>query len=89
LVEDKAEGEHVQKPKEMEKCTYDDTGKNEEGCESGNKTLPLYFSSFELLKQNGISNQRISKHEVESEESSRLTDNNYLPLCFTSFEWLR
>jgi hypothetical protein len=89
LVEEKVEGEHVQKPKEMEKCTYDDTGKNEEGCESGNKTLPLCFSSFELLKQNGVSNQKISKHEVEREESIGLTDKNSLPLCFSSFEWLR
>jgi hypothetical protein len=56
LVEDKAESEHVQKPKEMEKCTYDDTEKNEEGFESSNKTLPLCFSSFDLLKQSNISN---------------------------------
>ena len=89
LVEDKVESEHVQKPKEMEKCTYDDTRKDEEGCESGNKTLPLCFSSFELLKQYGISNQKISKHEVESEERIKLTDKNSLPLCFSSFEWLR
>ena len=89
MVKDKDEGEHVQKPKEMEKCTYDDTGENEEGCESGNKTLPLCFSSFKFLKQDGVSNQKISKHEVEGEESSRLTDKNSLPLCFSSFEWLR
>jgi hypothetical protein len=91
LVEDKAESEHVQKSKEMEKCTYDDTGKNEEGFESGNRTLPLCFPSFELLKQNvcSVSNQKTSKHGIESEESSGLTDKNSLPLCFSSFEWLR
>jgi hypothetical protein len=89
LVEEKDEGEHVQKPKDMEKCTYDDTRKNEEGCESGNKTLPLWFSSFKLLKQNSISNHKISKHEVKGEEISGLTDKNSLPLCFSSFEWLR
>jgi hypothetical protein len=50
LIKDNAESEHVQKSKEMEKCTYDDTGENEEGFESSNKTLPLCFSSFELLK---------------------------------------
>jgi hypothetical protein len=89
LIEDKAEIEHVQQSKEMEKCTYDDTGENEEGFESGNRTLPLCFSSFELLKQSSVSNQKISKHEVESEESSGLTDKNSLPLCFSSFEWLK
>ena len=91
LIEDKAENEHVQQSKEMEKCTYDDTGENEEGFESGNKTLPLCFSSFELLKQNvyRVSNKKASKHEVESEESSGLTNKNSLPLCFSSFEWLK
>jgi hypothetical protein len=89
LVEDKVEGEHVQKPKEMEECTYDDTGKTEEDCESGNKTFPLCFSSSKLLKKNGISNQKVSKHEVEGEQRSGLTDKNSLPLCFSSFEWLR
>jgi hypothetical protein len=52
LVKDKEESEHVQKPEEIEKCTYDDTRKNEEGFESGNITFPLCFPSFELLKQN-------------------------------------
>jgi len=52
LFEDKAESEHVQQSKEMEKCTYDNTGENEEGFESGNITLPLCFPSFEQLKQN-------------------------------------
>ena len=73
----------------MEKCTYDDTGENEDDFESGNITLPLCFPSFELLKQSGISNQKISKHKVESEESNGLTDKNSLPLCFSSFEWLK
>ena len=54
----------------MEKCTYDDTGKDEEGFESSNRTLPLCFPSFELLKQNSVSNHKVSEHEVESEESS-------------------
>jgi hypothetical protein len=89
LTEEKDEGEHVQKPKEMEECTYDDTGKNEEGYESGNKALPLCFSSFALLKRNGVPNQKISKHEVESEESIGLIDKSSLPLCFSSFEWSR
>jgi hypothetical protein len=90
LVEDEAENGHVQQSKEMEKCTYN-TRENEEGFESGNKTLPLCFPSFKLLKQNvcSISNQKVSKHDVESEESSGLTDKNSLPLCFSSFEWLR
>jgi hypothetical protein len=67
LIEDKAENEHVQQSKEMEKCTYDDTGENEEDFESGNRTLPLCFPSFKLLKQNSVSNQKVSEHEVESE----------------------
>jgi hypothetical protein len=91
LVEDKDESEHVQKFKEMERCTYDDNGKNEEGFESGNKTLPLCFPSFKLLKQNvcNISNQKTSKHGVESEENNGLTYKKSLPLCFSSFECLR
>jgi hypothetical protein len=91
LVEDKDENEHVQQSKEMEKCTYDDTGENEEGFESGNKTLPLCFSSFKLLKKNfySVSNQKVSKHDIESEESSGITNKNSLPLCFSSFEWLK
>jgi hypothetical protein len=28
-------------------------------------------------------------HNVEYEESSGLRDENYLPLCFSSFEWLK
>jgi hypothetical protein len=73
LVEDKAENEHVQQSKEIEKSTYDNSGENEEGFESGNKTLPLCFSSFRMLKQNvySVSNQKASKHDVESEESNR------------------
>ena len=69
MVKDKAKGEHVQKPKEKEKCTYDDIGKDEEGFASGNKTLPLCFPSFELLKRNvcNVSNQKTSKNDVESE----------------------
>jgi hypothetical protein len=91
LVKDKAKNENVQQSKEMEKCTYDNTGENEEGFESGNRTLPLCFSSFELLKQNvySVSNQKASKHDVESEERSGLTNKNSLPLCFSSLEWLK
>jgi hypothetical protein len=72
----------------MEKCTYD-TKTIKEGCEPDNKTLPLCFSSFELLKQNGFSNQKISEHEIEGKENIGLTDKNSPPLCFSSFEWLR
>jgi hypothetical protein len=44
-----------------------------------------------MLKQNvyNVSNQKASKHDVESEESSGLTNKNSLPLCFSSFEWLK
>ena len=75
----------------MEKCTYDDTGKNEEGFRSSNRTLPLCFASFKLLKQNvyNVSNQKSSMHDVEYEESSGLANENYLPLCFSSFELLK
>jgi hypothetical protein len=89
LVQERVASEHIQNPQKMEKCTSDNTEKNEEGCESGDKTLPLYFSSFELLKQNGVSNHKMSNHEVESNESIGLTGENPLPLCFSSFEWLR
>ena len=50
LVKDESENECVQQSKEIEKCSYDSSEQNEEGFESGERTLPLCFSSFELLK---------------------------------------
>jgi hypothetical protein len=54
---------------------------------SGKRTLPLCFSSFELLKQNvcNVSSQKSSRHD----ERSKLASGDYLPLCFSSFEWLK
>jgi hypothetical protein len=47
--------------------------------------------SFKLLKQNvyNVSNQKSSRHDVEYEESNGLANENYLPLCFSSFELLK
>jgi hypothetical protein len=91
LVEDKVENDHVQQSKEIEKCAYNNNEEIEESFESGKRTLPLCFSSFELLKQNvcNVSNQKESRHDVEYEEGSGLTYENYLPLCFSSFEQLK
>jgi hypothetical protein len=52
LVEDESKNECVQKSKEIEKCAYDSSEENEEGFESGGRTLPLCFASFKLLKKN-------------------------------------
>jgi hypothetical protein len=86
-----SENECVQQSKEIEKCAYDSNEENEEGFESGERTLPLCFASFKLLKQNvyNVSNQKSSRHDVEYEESSGFANENYLPLCFSSFEWLK
>jgi hypothetical protein len=91
LVEDESENECVQKYKEIEKCAYDSSEKNEEGFESRERIVRLCFSSFELLKQNvyNVSNLKSSKHNVEYEESSGLANENFLPLCFSSFELLK
>jgi hypothetical protein len=53
--------------------------------------LPLFCAFLNLLKQNvyNASNQKSSRHNVEYEESNGLTDENYLPLFFSSFEWLK
>jgi hypothetical protein len=44
-----------------------------------------------MLKQNvySVSNKKASKHDVGIEESGGLTNKNSLPLCFSSFEWLK
>jgi hypothetical protein len=90
LVEDKSENEHVQQSKEIEKSSYDNSEENEGSFESGERTLPLCFASFKLLKKNVyVSNQKSFKYDVEYEERNRLTNENYLPLCFSSFEWLK
>jgi hypothetical protein len=52
LVENEAENECIQQSKEIEKCAYDNSEENEEGFESGERTLPLCFASFKLLKKN-------------------------------------
>jgi hypothetical protein len=69
LVEDESENECVQQSKEIEKCAYDNSEENEECFESGERTLPLCFASFKLLKQkvDNVSNQKSSRHDVEYE----------------------
>jgi hypothetical protein len=49
------------------------------------------FCFFQIAEENvyNVSNQKASRHDVEYEESSGLTNENYLPLCFSSFEWLK
>jgi hypothetical protein len=91
LVKDEYENEYVQQSKEIEKCAYDSSEENEEGFESSERTFPLCFASFELLKKNvyNVSNKKSSRHDVEYEESSGLANENCLPLCFSSFELLK
>jgi hypothetical protein len=91
LVKDESKNECVQKSKEIEKCAYDSSEENEESFELGERTLPLCFDSFKLLKKNlyNVSNQKSSRHDVEYEEINGLFNENYLPLCFSSFELLR
>jgi hypothetical protein len=78
-------------PKKLKNVHMTDNEENEEIFESGVRTLPLCFASFKLLKQNvnNVSDQKPSRHDVESEESNRLANESYLPLCFSSFELLR
>ena len=87
LVKDESKNECVHKSKEIEKCAYDSSEENEEGFESGERTLLLCFASFELLKKNvyNVSNKKSSRHDVEYEESSGLANENtfhyvFLPL---------
>ena len=84
----KSENDCVQQSKEIEKCAYDNSEENEESFESGERTLPLCFSSFKLLKQNvcNVRNHKSSRHDVEYEESKGLANENCLPFCFSSFE---
>jgi hypothetical protein len=91
LVEDEYENECVQKSKEIEKCAYDNSEENEERFELDERTLPLCFASFEMLKKNvyNVSNQKSYRHDVEYEESSGIANENCLPLCFSSFELLK
>jgi hypothetical protein len=55
------------------------------------RTLPLCFASFKVLKQNvnNVSDQKPSRYDVKFEESNRLANEEYLLLCFSSFEWLK
>jgi hypothetical protein len=52
LVEDESENEYFQQSKEIEKCAYDNSEENEKSFELGERTFPLCFASFKLLKQN-------------------------------------
>jgi hypothetical protein len=52
LVKDEYEKQCVQKSKEIEKCGHDSSEENEEGFESGERTLPLCIASIKLLKKN-------------------------------------
>jgi hypothetical protein len=51
LVGNELESECVQQYKESENCEYENNEENEEGFESGERTLPLCFSSFKSLSK--------------------------------------
>jgi hypothetical protein len=91
LVRKESEKKCVQQPREMERCAYDRSKENEENFESDERTLPLCFSSFKLLKQdvNNVPDQKSSRCDVEYPEYSGLANENHLPLCFSSFELLK
>jgi hypothetical protein len=90
LVEHESENECVQQSKEIEKCGYN-SEENEEGFQSGERTLPLCFASFKLLKQdvNNVPDQEPSIYDVEYPKCSGLVNEIHLPLCFFSFELLK
>jgi hypothetical protein len=48
----KSENDCFQQSKEINKCAYDNSEENEESFELGERTLPLCFASFKLLKKN-------------------------------------
>jgi hypothetical protein len=91
LVEDESENECVQQSKEIEKCAYDSSEENEEGFESGERTFAIVFCFFQIAEAKfyNVSDQKSSRHDVEYEESNGLANENYLPLCFSSFELLK
>jgi hypothetical protein len=75
-----SENVHFQQCNESNQPTYHSyKEENEEGFESSERTLPLCFASFELLKKNvcNVPNQKSSRHDVEYEESSGLANENY------------
>jgi hypothetical protein len=65
----KSENDCFQQSKEIDKCAYDNSEENKESFESGERTLPLCFSSFKLMKKNvyNVSNYKSSRHDVEYE----------------------
>jgi hypothetical protein len=86
------ENVHFQQCNESNQPTYHSyKEENEEGFESSEITLPLCFSSFELLKKNvyNVPNQKSLRHDVEYEESSGIANEAHLLLCFSSFELLK
>jgi hypothetical protein len=91
LVKHETENKCVQQSKEIEKCAYDNSEENEEGFESGERTLPLCFASFKLLKQdvNNVLDQEPSIYDVEYPKCSGLANESHLPLCFFLFELLK
>jgi alpha-N-acetylglucosamine transferase len=75
----------------MERCVYDRSKENEEYFDLGERTLPLCFSSFKLLKQNlyNVPYQKSSRYDVEYPKYNGLANKSHLPLCFSSFELLK
>ena len=82
---------HTNSWETIDKYPYENNEENEESFELGERTLPLCFASFKLLKKNvyNVSYQKSYRHDVEYEENSGLANENYLPLCFSSFELLK
>jgi hypothetical protein len=84
LVKKKSENKCVQQPREMERCSYERSKENKEDFESGERTFPLCFSSFKLLKQdvNNVPDQNTFRYDVEYPNYGGLANENHLPLCF-------
>jgi hypothetical protein len=91
LVIEKSEKKCVQQPREMEKCPCDRCKENEDDFESGERTFPLCFSSFKLLKQdvNNVPDHKSSRYNVEYPKYNGPANENHIPLCFSSFELLK
>jgi hypothetical protein len=69
----------------------DNNGEHEESIKLGEGTLPLCFSSFQLLKENlqNITSQQYHTNAIGHKEHYESTQDNSVPLCFSSFNILK
>ena len=70
---------------------HDRNEENLENFKASERSLPLFFTSFQLLRENfpKIRNQHSFSFDIEHEEDTEIPDQYSLPLCFSSFEKIR